>query len=268
MPPDAAPRDRPQRDMALYERLIRQGIAEADARGSSVDHLTARRISLWLLPRSQEDPDLMRGLVHFARTGAITNSLRTQLRRQARSPNHPYSPQAGRLLQYAVARGAEHGRIGDNFGAVCDQIDQADAMLEDLRNRAIESRTHPRATWQPRRPPESIAMAQHDEASQTVTLIIDTTTAGAVMHAIGVNAMEREARIRRVQQQGQNLPEGSYGRENRETVIARERRIAAGLRAVEQAYRVTLEQHHTPAPELSQIIRGGGRAPDHDRELE
>jgi hypothetical protein len=111
-------------------------------------------------------------------------------------------------------------------------------------------------------------MAQHDDATQTVTFIIDTTTASAVIHAIGVNAMECEARIRRTQQQGQDLPEGSYGKENRETVVVvRERRLAAGLRAVEQAYRITLEHHHTPAPELSQILRRGDRPLDYDREL-
>jgi hypothetical protein len=78
--------------MAFYERLIRRGIAEADARGSAIDHVTARRLALWLLPRSQDDMDLMRGLVQFARTGAITDSFRQRLRHHARTPSHPSQP--------------------------------------------------------------------------------------------------------------------------------------------------------------------------------
>jgi hypothetical protein len=51
MPPDEPP-GRPARDMAFHERLIRRGIAEAGARGSAIDHVTTRRLSLWLLPRA------------------------------------------------------------------------------------------------------------------------------------------------------------------------------------------------------------------------
>jgi hypothetical protein len=129
MAADTAPQGRPTRDMAFYERLISRGIAEADTRGSAIDHVTARRLALWLLPRSQEEPEFMRGLVHFARTGGITGPLKKHLQHHARSPGHPSRPHAARLLQYAVARGNDLGRIGDNFGAICDQIDHADALL-------------------------------------------------------------------------------------------------------------------------------------------
>src|ERR1700733_16048832 len=103
MPADPAAQGRPARDMAFYERLIRRGITEAHTRGSAIDHVTARRLALWLLPRSQDDPDLMRGLIHFARTGGVTEPMLHRLRRQARSPAHPTRPPAAWLLQYTAA---------------------------------------------------------------------------------------------------------------------------------------------------------------------
>jgi hypothetical protein len=257
----------PVRDLALYERLISHGIAEADARGSSIDHVTARRLALWLVPRSQEEPGFMRGLITFARTGAVTHDLRTRLRHHARSPSHPSRPHAARLLQYTVARGNDLGRIGDNFGAVCDQIDRADAMLDDLRERVIESRIHPELTWRQRRPPEPFAMAHYDDTTQTVILVLDSVTADAAIHAITGDAMQREAHVRKVREASENFAEGSYGKDNREAIIARETRIAAGLRGIEHAYRTAFEPDFTPAPELSQILPASNRAPDHEPEL-
>ena len=57
MRPDPAPQDRPVRDLALYEELIRHGIEEADGRCTAIDPVTARRMAIWLLPRSQEEPE-------------------------------------------------------------------------------------------------------------------------------------------------------------------------------------------------------------------
>jgi len=37
----------------MYERIIENGIAAADSRGSTVDHLTARRLAIWLAARPQ-----------------------------------------------------------------------------------------------------------------------------------------------------------------------------------------------------------------------
>jgi hypothetical protein len=45
------PGDGPLTDLPLYERLIDDGIAEADRRGSIVDHVTARRLAIWLAAR-------------------------------------------------------------------------------------------------------------------------------------------------------------------------------------------------------------------------
>ena len=62
------------------------------------------------------------------------------------------------------------------------------------------------------------------------------------MFAIAAHADEREAHVREVEQFGQSLPEGSYGRRNRQAIAARETRVAARLRAVERAYRMAIER--------------------------
>jgi hypothetical protein len=49
----------------------------------------------------------------------------------------------------------------------------------------------------------------------------------------------------------QSLPEGSYGRGNRQAIAARQTRLAARLRAVEQSYRMAIERDvvfSPPAP--------------------
>ncbi|HEX2744116.1 MAG TPA: hypothetical protein VHN16_06885 [Streptosporangiaceae bacterium] len=73
-------------------------------------------------------------------------------------------------------------------------------------------------------------------------LILDATTADSVLFAIAAHADEREAHIREVQRYGETLPEGSYGRRNRQAIAAREIRVAARLRAVERAYRIANER--------------------------
>ena len=79
---DASADGRPARDLALYERLIDDGIAAADSRGGVIDHVTARRMAIWLISRPQE-PDFTRGLIRFARSGAISHALKAQLRNYA-----------------------------------------------------------------------------------------------------------------------------------------------------------------------------------------
>jgi hypothetical protein len=68
-------------------------------------YVIAARNDGWLLPRSQQEPDFMRGLIRFANTGAVTHDLKDQLGYRARSATYPSRPYAARLLQYAVVCG-------------------------------------------------------------------------------------------------------------------------------------------------------------------
>jgi hypothetical protein len=133
-------------DLQLYERLISDGIAAADARGSAVDHVTARRLAIWLATRPQS-PVFTRSLVRFIHTGAVTHALKTQLRIHARSGTYSDDAQAARLMQYCIARGTDLGPVGENFGAACDQIDRADTLLASAHARARHRGRAPEASW-------------------------------------------------------------------------------------------------------------------------
>lgn len=260
--PDATP----QPDLSLYERLIDDGVAAADARGGAIDHVTARRLAIWLAAKPQQ-PEFARDLAHFARTGAITKSMRTQLRTHARSPQYPHQPRAARLLQYCVSRGDDRTPIGRDFGGICDQIDRADAMLAELRERVREGAAAPEQAWPDTDGPQVIALARHDPEDHSVSLILDEATARIAVHAITAHAADREAHAREVTQAGQNLPEGSYGRRNRQVIAARETRVASRLRAIERAYRTAIEPNAVATP-VPAALRPVDRVPDREIELE
>ena len=89
------------------------------------------------------------------------------------------------------------------------------------------------------------------------------------MFALAAHADEREAHVREVERFGASLPEGSYGRRNRQAIAARETRVATRLRAVEHACKTSAD-HDTMyvPPEPTRTPRSPEHAADRESELE
>jgi hypothetical protein len=85
MLPDAGIEENQLPDLQLYERLIGDGIAAADARGSAVDHVTARRLAICLAARPQA-PVFAQHLVRFVAPGRSATRSR---------PNYASTPAPG-----------------------------------------------------------------------------------------------------------------------------------------------------------------------------
>jgi hypothetical protein len=163
-------------------------------------------------------------------------------------------------MEYCIARGSDLGPVGENFGAACDQIDRADTLLASARAR--HNSRAPEPAWPETEGPRITALARHDPDTQTVTLVLDTTTASVAMFALAAHASEREAHAREVERSGADWPDGSYGRRNRQAIAARETRVAARLRAVEQACRTATgrDTAYTP-PEPTRALRSAELQP-------
>jgi hypothetical protein len=252
-------------DPAVYERLIGKGIADADKRGGSVDHVTARRLAIWLSARPQQ-PAFADALARFTRTGLIHRDLITGLRDRAHAASSPSRPEAQRLLQYVASR-TDRGPIAPDFGPTCDKIDHADAIL-------IDAREHAQTATRPARPsPETArltvtAHASRDPADPVITMRMDAATAAIVMFAIAANASDRETYAREAERFSHGLPPGSYGKQNRQAIAARETQAANRLRAIERAYQIALGRATTAIPGYSTTPNDPDRTADRDMELE
>jgi hypothetical protein len=141
-------------------------------------------------------------------------------------------------------------------------------MLADLRDRVRQGRAPPEPTWPDTNGAQVVALARQDPRGRTVSFILDATTANITMFAISAYASGQEAHVREVEQFGENLPEDSYGRRNRQAIAARETRVAARLRAVERAYRTAIERDAAVKPEPAMRTRPADHVADHEMELE
>jgi hypothetical protein len=255
------------RDLALYERLIDDGIAMANAQGGVIDHVTARRIAIWLASRPQQS-DFTRGLIRFAQSGVITHALKTQLRNYARSAGYPHRPQAARPWNTRSPAAPISARSAPTSPPSATRSTGPTRCSPGCATGVREGRGLPEPAWPDADGQRFSALARRDPDSRTISLILDTTTANIAMHAIAVHAGDREAHVREIEQYGQNLPEDSYGRLNRQAIAARGNTGRHPAGAVERAYRTAIDPDAMPEFEAAETLRFVGMAPDHELELE
>jgi len=142
-------------------------------------------------------------------------------------------------------------------------------MLAGLRERARQGLRPAEQPWPESDGPRAVTLARSDPQGQTVTLVLDAASASIAMFAIAAHADEREAHVREVERFGESLPDGSYGKRNREAIVAREKRVATRLRSVQNAFRMAIDRDAEPSlPPSFRTLRSAEHAADREIELE
>lgn len=93
-------------------------------------------------------------------------------------------------------------------------------------------------------PNDGIADVFYDEEAGLITFTMDTRVAGIVIHAVRQLAAEKEAHKREVMAVAERMPEGSWGRKNREEIATRLGRIARPCRSLERAYQDVIDKEY------------------------
>ena len=265
--PYRLPEDGPRPDLPLYERLIDDGIAAADAHGSAVDHLTARRLAIWLAARPQQ-PSFAQGLARFINTGAIQRDLRNQLRLHARSASYADHAQAARLLRYCVDRDADPGPVGASFGAACHQMDRSDLMLAGTRDRTWHGtgRRAEQAEQEIGRPRPWPTMTRKARPSPSCWTPSPRTSPCTRSPLMPKNAKPTSAKFSSTPR---TCPKAPMAAATARPSPTAKPRITTRLRAIRQAYQAAIEHDsEATASEPPGPLLLAERAADRERDLE
>lgn len=80
-------------------------------------------------------------------------------------------------MQYCTARGTDLGTVADKFDAACHQMDRADLILADLRDRNRHGTRRRSGQASPDTDgPLITILARHDPQSQITVLVLDSVT--------------------------------------------------------------------------------------------